>query len=93
MKAKFALKVIAALYLTAMLAGCAQSAKIAAVQAGINLPPMPVDLTTPCYDPSVKSGDDAGNVIARHRKALAICRARHFDTVKFYGSVVREYAY
>jgi len=48
------------------------------------IPPLSGDLAITPADPGVKVGDDARVALARHRQALAMCRAQYIDLRKHY---------
>lgn len=67
-----------------LLVGCTTSGSVPVQPA---LPPLPHDLAAECADPGVRGGKSATTEIARNRKALADCKARHRDTVGFYDGL------
>lgn len=51
------------------------------------LPPLPGGIATECRDPGVGAGRPVLSEFARNRQALAECRRKHRDTVRFYDGV------
>ena len=73
-----------AFLLPTLLAGCTTYGSVPVPSV---LPPLPYDLAADCDDPGVRGGKSAITEIARNRKALAECKARHRDTVGFYDGL------
>ena len=51
------------------------------------LPPLPSRLAADCRDPGVRQGKPVLGEFIRNRQALAECRGKHRDTVKFYNDL------
>lgn len=71
------------LVLVLMLAGCA-SANQGAGLVRPQLPVLPGELANACGDPGVRAGQPVLNEFGRTRQALAECRRKHRDVVRFY---------
>ncbi len=70
------------------LAACATSGS--RVAASVTLPPMPQSTASPCKDPGVKSGAPVLTEFAKNRLALAECKRKHANAVKFYDDIRRR---
>lgn len=69
------------------LAACGTSGR---VPVSVALPPMPQSTASPCKDPGVKADEPALTEFAKNRLALAECKRKHANAVRFYNDMRRQ---